>query len=76
MASRRTAIIGMLVIRQAFDGWQGKMSQRDIMASDSWAYGVKGIMVHHPLRRLWPFCLRLKMSSAPSLSSVRPVSFA
>jgi hypothetical protein len=52
VASRRTAIIGMLVIRQAFDGWQGKMSQRDIMASDSWAYGVKGIMVHHPLRRL------------------------
>lgn len=46
MKSQRTCIIGMLVLRQAIDsGWKGGMSPQDIVASNGWAFGVKGITV-------------------------------
>jgi hypothetical protein len=59
----------MLVIRQAFDGWQGKMSQRDIMASDGWAYGVKGIMVNSPHASCGLFATEKGIITLPFLPS-------
>ena len=45
LVTRRAAVIGMLVLRQAITGIQGCLSPDELMASKSWAYGVRGIVV-------------------------------